>query len=46
MQVIGMGRWSKTDKQWKMVVALRRPAAGDKSRPAAHQDRREPGRKD
>lgn len=46
MQVIGMGRWSKADKDWKMVVALRQPASGDKSRPTPRPDRREPGRKD
>lgn len=30
MQVIAMGRWSKSDKQWKTVVALRRANASVK----------------
>jgi hypothetical protein len=25
MQVIATGKWSKAEKRWKMVVALRRP---------------------
>ncbi len=27
MQVIATGKWSKAEKRWKMVVALRRPAS-------------------
>lgn len=27
MQVMAMGKWSKADKRWKMLVALRRPNA-------------------
>lgn len=26
MQLMATGRWSKADKRWKMLVALRRPA--------------------
>ena len=25
MQVVAIGKWSKAEKRWKMVVALRRP---------------------
>jgi hypothetical protein len=25
MQLIATGKWSKAEKRWKMVVALRRP---------------------
>ncbi len=25
MQIIATGKWSKAEKRWKMVVALRRP---------------------
>jgi hypothetical protein len=28
MQLIAMGKWSKADKRWNMVVALRRPISG------------------
>jgi hypothetical protein len=28
MQVIAIGKWSKADKRWQMVVALRRPRGG------------------
>jgi len=26
MQLVALGKWSKTDKRWNLVVALRRPA--------------------
>ncbi|MFQ5665543.1 MAG: hypothetical protein ACE5I7_03845 [Candidatus Binatia bacterium] len=38
MQLIATGKWSKADKRWKMVVALRRPA------PDASRSRRVSGR--
>jgi len=28
MRVIATGKWSKAEKRWKMVVALRRPPNG------------------
>jgi hypothetical protein len=48
MKVIATGKWSKTDKRWKMVVALRRRHASDagathaqtEHRPDAHQGSR------
>jgi hypothetical protein len=40
MQVVATGKWSKAEKRWKMVVALRRPPG---STPASamkqHEDR-------
>jgi hypothetical protein len=27
MQILATGRWSKAEKRWKMLVALRRPVA-------------------
>lgn len=32
MQVIATGKWSKTLKQWSMVVAIRRPTKSDTKR--------------
>ena len=26
MQILALGKWSKADKRWNVVVALRRPA--------------------
>ncbi len=38
MQVIATGKWSKAEKRWRMVVALRRPvgeaAASPGTKPA------------
>ena len=43
MQIIATGKWSKADKEWKMVLALRQgksgrptsgPVAGPERRPA------------
>ncbi|HYD46857.1 MAG TPA: hypothetical protein VEB21_00845 [Terriglobales bacterium] len=36
-QVLALGKWSKSDQKWKMVVAMRRPGTPTKveSRPAA-----------
>ncbi len=31
MQVIAVGKWSKAVRDWKMVVALRRPVASTSS---------------
>jgi len=28
MQLVATGKWSKTEKRWKMLVALRRPSEG------------------
>ena len=48
MQVIAIGKWSKAEERWKMVVALRRPSnsasasalkqheGGNNSRPHRH----------
>ncbi len=34
MQVIAVGKWSKEDKRWKMLVALRRPGGSPPTTPA------------
>ncbi len=39
MQLFAMGKWSKADKRWNMVVAMRRPADGASGSPAAHPER-------
>jgi hypothetical protein len=40
MQLFATGKWSKVDKRWHMIVALRRPASnpGDAAgpKPPAH----------
>lgn len=45
MQVIAMGRWSKSDKQWKTVVAMRRAANAAKADNAKRSER-EPRERD
>ena len=42
-QVLALGKWSKTDKAWKMVVALRRPDSADRS--GSRTDDRGPARR-
>jgi len=37
VQLIATGKWSKVERQWKMVVALRRPAS-DRPRSPLRQD--------
>jgi len=32
MQVIATGKWSRTEKQWKMLVAFRRPTTDASTR--------------
>ena len=39
--LMAMGKWSKADKRWNVVVALRRPSA---STPASPPKRAEPRR--
>jgi hypothetical protein len=34
MQVLAIGKWSKADKRWKMLVALHRPANSPPAAPA------------
>lgn len=34
MQVIAVGKWSKEDKRWKMLVALHRPGGNPPTAPA------------
>jgi hypothetical protein len=40
MKFFAMGKWSKADKRWNMVVALRRPAGDASSSSAARPARR------
>ncbi len=40
MQVIATGKWSKAEKRWKMVVALRRWASGVSASAAKPRDPR------
>lgn len=39
MQVIAMGRWSKSEKEWKTVVAMRRPASAAQSAKSPRSER-------
>jgi hypothetical protein len=45
MQVIAMGRWSKSEKEWKTVVAMRRAASAAKGANAPRSER-EPRERD
>ena len=40
MQFFAKGKWSKADKRWNMVVALRRPVGDTSGSSAAHPGRR------
>lgn len=40
-QVVAMGRWSKSDQQWKTVVALHRIGSSAKATAARRGERRE-----
>lgn len=39
MKLIAIGKWSKADKRWNMVVALRKPG-GSPAAPATQSGRR------
>lgn len=39
MQVLALGKWSKTDNRWNMVVALRRPESSARTANARPADR-------
>jgi hypothetical protein len=41
MQLIAVGKWLKTEKRWKTVVALRRTASGASRSPLSQS---EPGK--
>lgn len=43
-QVVAMGRWSKTEQQWKTVVALHRIGSNAKASSATRGERRDAGR--
>lgn len=39
MQVLAMGKWSKADKGWKMVVAMHKPSDTARKEPIARLER-------
>lgn len=45
MQVMALGKWSKEDGRWKMVVAMRRPNGVARSAPATSVERAQPQRR-
>ena len=45
MQVIATGKWSKSDEDWQMVVALRRPPLRVPRSPTRTPDRPKPARR-
>lgn len=45
MQLMATGKWSKVEKRWKMLVALRRPAGGPPASTPEQRELRGPARR-
>ena len=40
MEMLALGKWSKADKKWKMVVAMRRPETSTRPESSTRPERR------